>query len=228
LVVVRAPNTRNVAWGVVSDNLGVRSPNAPSNQGPAVPALLRFSAPLVACLLTSAFLVTACGDSEGGSGGSSGDGGSTSTSTSTGQGGGAAAVCSGDELEDCLTRCDYLNSCADAATQQACRDICPTSTPKACVDYDACSVQDFACENALDCWDVFRKAPTGATTTTGGGNTGCSTACANVADKCGGEGGIDYATCLDQCASYSQSAITCATNAANCDAVLSCVGAGGG
>lgn len=177
---------------------------------------------LAMALCLGALFVTACGDSEGGSGGSTGEGGGSSTSS--GEGGSAAEVCSGEALDDCLIRCDGLNSCSDAATQQECRDKCGVSTPKACVDFDACYVQDFSCENSMDCWNVFRGTATGEG---GGGNPSCATACANVTAKCGDDGGIDFATCVDQCPSFSQSAIDCATDAANCDAILECVGAGG-
>jgi hypothetical protein len=184
---------------------------------------------LVVAFCFSALLATACGDSEGGSGGSSGDGGGGST-TSSGQGGAAPEACGGDELDDCLLRCDGLNSCSDAATQQACRDHCGVSTPKACVDFDACYVQDFSCENSLDCWGVFSgttPAGEGGGTTTSGGGTSCSTACANVTAQCGDDGAIDFETCMDQCPSYSQAAIDCAADAQDCDAVLACIGAGG-
>ncbi len=184
---------------------------------------------LVAALCFSALLVSACGDDAGGSGGA-GQGGGGTTTSSSGDGGSAAEPCAGEDLDDCLARCDGLNSCSDAATQQECRDKCDVSTPKACVDYHACSVQDFACENLMDCWDVFSGSTPvgqGGGTTTGGGNPTCASACANVTVKCGDDGGIDFATCVDQCPSFSQSAIDCATDAADCDAILDCVGAGG-
>lgn len=173
----------------------------------------------------SAFAVAGCGDDgdgggEGGSGGSSGTGASSS-------GGSAAQPCAGTELEDCLLRCDGLNSCSDAATQQACRDLCPISTPKACVDYDACTVQDFACENKLDCWDVFSGTTPVGTGGSGTGDPSCTTACANVTAKCGSDGGIDFATCTEQCPSFSSAQVACATEAATCDAILACIGVSG-